>query len=240
MLTLPVRSAAVAGALALTLATWSALAVPFGEAPVRVSLTPEVTAERYAVPCGAPTYATSCIGWRLEGLAAPLPAAMVRANMFAGARGGRLVAALPGAVAFSDDRGLHWREARWEGGEGPLSLAFDARSDFGVAVGTNGSVWTSEDRGETWRRRRDRSGQRLIDVAVVGRTIAFADEHGGVWVSPDGGTSVRTLAEHAEGTAPTLQVRERALWVFLGGTVWWRADAHGSLERVDPAVAPRR
>lgn len=215
-------------------------AVAYGTSPVTVSLGSGVWAERYPVPCGYPLVGTTCFAWRLEGLVAPLPFSLSYANMFAAARGGRIVAAIRQGVVFTDDRGAHWRPSRWEAAQGPLSLAFDPGSDFGAAVGANGSLWTTDDRGETWRLRRDRSGQVLVDVAVVGRTVAFSDTHGGVWVSTDGGTSVRTLAERTEGAMPTMLVHRGAIWLLLQGSVWWRADAHGNVERVEHGPMSRR
>jgi photosystem II stability/assembly factor-like uncharacterized protein len=229
------RVARCAAALALATLPARAGAVAWGYAPVTVTLAPGLTATRETASCGHPTYAPTCFAWRVAGLAAPLPSALASAHMFASARGGRVVAAHAGGVSFTDDRGAHWREARWESTYRPLSIAFDTGSDFGAAVGPNGSVWTTEDRGETWRLRRDRSGQVLVDVAVTGHTVAFSDAQGGVWISPDGGTSVRTLADRADGPMPTMAVQQGTIWVLLGGAVWWRADASGGIERVERA-----
>jgi photosystem II stability/assembly factor-like uncharacterized protein len=236
------RHHAVTLAATVVLASGSARAIAYGNAPLTVTLAQGITAQRHPRSCGYwQLYGAGCVAWTVAGMPVP-PDLLDRATLFTTARGGRIVLAHSSGVAFTDDRGAHWSAARWEGAQGPLSVAFDATSDFGVAVGRNGGVWTSEDRGATWRSRRDAAGQTLVDVAVIGRTIAFSDDHGGVWVSTDGGTSVRTLSDPAASATPQMPrmtVHERAIWVLVGGSVWWRADASGTVERVDHAPVPR-
>jgi hypothetical protein len=237
MLKRATRVIASVGAAALAIGyPRAALAVPFGTSAVTITFAPNVRAERYAAGCrNSAGYASGCVGWRFHGFATPLPFAVETANMLAPARGGRIVAATVAGPQISDDRGASWHAARWEGA-GPLSLAFDANSEFGAAVGANGMLYTTDDRGETWRLRRDSSGQRLIDVAVVGQTIVIADDHGGAWVSTDGGLRLRTLSEGTDpaGAIAEISVRERSIWVLVGGSVWWRADANGSVEHTEP------
>ena len=139
-------------------------------------------------------------------------------------------------MSLTDDRGLHWRGVRWNEWQFGTAIAFDPTSDFGVLIGNNGMLAVTEDRGESWTIRRDNVGQMLTSVAVVGRTVAFGDDGGGVWVSFDGGISVRTLAEGGNGRAATITVERGAIWILVGGSFgapeWWRADASGNLERV--------
>ncbi len=227
------KSMALAALALVTVVPFRADAVAYGTSPITVTLAPGVVAQRFARTCGYwQVYGAGCVGWQVSGFAIP-PELLDRTTLVASARGGRIVVAHQSGIAFSDDRGAHWFQGRFEGAQSPLSVAFDAASDFGVAVGGNGSVWTTEDRGTTWRSRRDAAGQTLVDVAVIGRTIAFSDDHGGVWVSTDGGSSVRTLADSAPAAMPRMTVHQRAIWVLVSGSVWWRADASGNVERVD-------
>ncbi len=108
----------------------------------------------------------------------------------------------------------------------PLALAFDPRSDFGVAVGTSGAVWTSEDAGVHWANHRDSVGDTLVSVVVLDRVFAMASSAGRVWVSSDGGISVRVVADPTSDG----QVGEPVLWV-AGGAIWIRAT--GRLWSVD-------
>lgn len=231
-------SLVLTGALAIALGSIApdAHAIAYGASPLTVNLAPGITAQRFPRSCGYwQIYGAGCVGWTVTGLAVP-PDLLDRATLFTTARNGRIIVAHQSGVAFTDDHGVHWNAARWEGPHGPLSVAFDATSDFGVAVGTNGGVWTTEDRGTTWRSRRDAAGQTLVDVVVIGRTLAFTDDRGGVWVSTDGGTSVRTLSDSAASAnaqMPRMTVHDRAIWVLVGGSVWWRADASANVERVD-------
>ncbi len=229
------RSTAFALVLAMGPAR-EADAVAYGNSPLTVTLAPGIVAERYPRSCGYwQIYGAGCAGWRVSGMPVP-PDLLERATLFTAARGGRIVLAHANGLAFTDDRGAHWHTARWDSSHPPLSVAFDPSSDFGAAVGPNGNVWTTDDRGSTWRSRRDDAGRTLVDVAVLGRTLAFGDAQGGVWVSTDGGTSVRTLADpgaNAGAGPPRITVHDRAIWVLVGGSNWWRADASGSVERVE-------
>lgn len=224
-------------AITVTLALGSvreASAVAYGNSPLAVALAPGVVAERYPRSCGYwQIYGAGCAGWRVTGMPVP-PDLLERATLITLARGGRVVIAHANGLAFTDDRGAHWHSARWDSSHPPLSVAFDANSDFGAAVGPNGNVWTTDDRGSTWRARRDDAGRTLVDVLVIGRTLAFGDAQGGLWVSTDGGTSVRTLADSgASRSTPQMTLRDRAIWMRAGAGTWWRADGSGNVERVE-------
>lgn len=210
-------------------------AVAFGTAPLTIELGDGVRAHRFPVACAASVYAVygRCAQWRTEGLRVPQDLPVGAVHMFARARGGRIAMATAVGVWLSDDRGARWVRARIDETVFPLSLAFDASSDFGAAVGPNGTVWTTDDRGLTWRVRRDRAGPSLVDVAVSGRTVAFSDALGGVWVSDDGGFRVRTLAEAARAAMPVMAVHDGVIWIRVDGRRWWRVDATGGVEESD-------
>lgn len=220
---------------ALTLASAPVGAVAYGTAPVTLDLGDGMRATRVPVPCGGVAYVGNgrCAQWSAVGFSIPGELPVGAVHMFARARGGRLAMATAVGVWLSDDRGARWSPARIDEAVRPLALAFDPRSDFGAAVGPNGTVWTTEDRGQTWRARRDRAGPPLVDVAVLGRVIAFSDALGGVWVSRDEGVSVRTLSDLARGAMPVMAVHADTLWIRLEGRRWWRVDAHGSVEEAN-------
>jgi photosystem II stability/assembly factor-like uncharacterized protein len=224
-------------ALALFAGPRRARAVGYGSLAATVDLGGGMSVRREPRSCV--TYAIAapgCFVWHGAGLSLADPAGLAYANMFAPARGGRVVAATQSGVQFTDDRGAHWHAARWDSPQGPLSLSFDPRSDFGAAVGGGGMLWTTDDRGETWRLRRDSGGQTLLDVAVLGRTVVFSDARGGAWVSTDGGTSVRTLAESSAGAPPTLTRSAGAIAVSLDGRTGFRIDAGGGIERLESSA----
>lgn len=227
---------------ALTLATAlgagaRADALAFGTAPVTVDLGGGMRAHRVPVAC-SPTVpygflGNRCASWSTDGLAVPPGLPVGAVYNFAAARGGRVAMATATGVWLTDDRGAHWSRARIEEQVVPLALAFDADSDFGAAVGPVGTVWTTDDRGLTWRTRRDRAGPPLVDVVVTGRTVAFSDAAGGVWVSADGGFGVRTLADAARGAMPVMALHRGVIWIRVDGRRWWRADARGGVEESD-------
>ncbi len=217
------------------LAPGQAEALPFGTTAGRVVLGEGVYADRVPAPCVYSTvYTPGCFSWVPEGFALPPPSMGTRVNMLAATARGRIVAALEGGgMAFTDDRGTTWHRARMDGMmPSPRTLAFDDRSDFGAAVGVGGTLWTTDDGGARWRVRRDGGlGGDLVDVAVVGHTVALTDAVGGVWVSTNGGGSVRTLATRARDAMPVLGVHGGAVWIRMEGGRWWRAGRDGSVER---------
>lgn len=219
-------------AVVLVLTPAASHAVAWGSAPVTVDLGDGARAHRVPVPCGGvPTFGFArCAQWSAEGLTIPGDLPVGAVHMFARARGGRIAMATAVGLWLTDDRGARWTRARIDTPVLPLSLAFDGGSDFGAAVGPNGTLWTTHDNGATWRTRRDRSGPALVDVAVTGRTVAFSDAAGGVWVSFDEGVSVRTLGDAARGAMPVMAVHRGSIWVRVEGRRWWRADANGTLE----------
>jgi len=194
-----------------------------------------VRAHRVPVPCGMTgVYGTGrCAAWRAEGLAIPGDLPVGSVHNFARARGGRIAMATAVGLWITDDRGGRWSRARIDEAVMPLALAFDDASDFGAAVGPNGTVWTTDDRGSTWRSRRDRVGPSLVDVVVTGRTVAFSDAVGGVWVSGDGGFSVRTLTDVARAAMPVMALYQGVIWIRVDNRRWWRADATGGVEESD-------
>lgn len=220
---------------ALVLASGAAWALPFGATAGRVVLGQGVYADRVTAPCMYTTVLTTgCFAWTAEGFALPPPGFGTRVNMLAATPRGRIVAALEaGGIAFTDDRGATWYRGRSEGmSPSPRALAFDERSDFGAALGANGTLWTTDDGGARWRTRRDGGlGGDLVDVAVAGHTVVVRDALGGVWVSTDGGTSVRTLQSRARDAMPVLGPYGGAVWIGLDGGQWWRAGRDGSVER---------
>jgi len=221
--------------LGVALMAGSVGALPFGTTPGRVNLGEGVHADRVAAPCVYSTvYTTGCFAWVPEGFAMPPPGMGTRVNMLAVTGRGRIVAALEaGGVAYSDDRGAGWFRARMDGMmPSPRALSFDDRSDFGAAVGVGGTLWTTDDGGARWRVRRDGGlGGDLVDVAVAGQTVAMSDAVGGVWVSTNGGSSVRTLATRAQHAMPVMGVHQGAVWIGIEGGRWWRAGRDGSVER---------
>jgi hypothetical protein len=213
-----------------------ALALGWGTTPVDIALGDGIVAHREPVlyPFLQPWTAYSAtpgITWRLDGLAPP-PVSPSQIHSFARAQGERIVAAVDGGALYTDDRGAHWSRASWDGAQSPRALAFDPASDFGAAVGTNGTVWTTADRGRSWRTRRD-VGDAFVDVAVLGHVVAWTSARGLVQVSADGGTSVRTISERARGPMPVMAVYDGLLWIRIDGAQWWRVDREGSPERAD-------
>ncbi|MEZ4393789.1 MAG: hypothetical protein R3A48_22180 [Polyangiales bacterium] len=225
--------ALAAASLSLLLAA-PAGAVAFGTAPVTVELGDGMRARRVPAPCSGVNGVGFgvCGRWSVEGFNIPAELPVGDVRMFARARGGRVAMATAAGLWLSDDRGARWSRARMDSPVTPVALAFDADSDFGAAVGPNGTVWTTQDRGDTWRVRRDRSGPPLVDVVVSGRALAFSDALGGVWVSFDEGVSVRTLCDVARGRMPVMAVHRGSIWIHLEGRRWWRVDANGTLEEV--------
>lgn len=221
--------------LAAMAAPVAARAVAFGTAPVTIELGDGVRAHRVPVPCAGTLYygGGRCAQWRTEGLRVPADLPLGAVHMFASARGGRVAMATSVGLYVTDDRGARWLRARIDESVMPLALAFDPASDFGAAVGPNGTVWTTDDRGMTWRARRDRAGPALVDVVVAGRALAFSDAHGGVWVSDDGGFRVRTIAEVARAAMPVMAVHRGVIWIRVEGRRWWRVDATGGVEESD-------
>lgn len=225
---------ALAAASLSLLAAEPAAAVAFGTAPVTVDLGDGMRAHRVPGPCSGVNGVGFgvCARWSVEGFSVPSELPVGEVRMFARARGARIAMATAAGLWLSDDRGARWSRARIDEAVTPLALAFDAGSDFGAAVGPNGTVWTTQDRGSTWRVRRDRSGPALVDVAVNGRIVAFSDALGGVWVSLDEGVSVRTLSDVARGAMPVMAVHRGSIWIRLEGRRWWRVDANGAIEEV--------
>jgi len=224
---------------------WSLLAVVF---------LATVTAHSQTFGVGAPIAPAGTVGSVVYAGVVPVGYRSLLAS--ASARGGRTVASLldcrprssffgseqprrgcRAAIAFSDDAGTHWQAARWDSGQYARALAFDSRSDFGVAVGAGGVLATSDDRGATWTIRREDTPRVYIDVAVAGHTVAIRSDSDGVWISTDGGVSLRTLADGASATPHRVVAHEGAVWAWVGGlngSTWWRGDASGSVERVSP------
>lgn len=230
------RALAGIALLAASGAAGPAEAVAFGTAPVTLDLGDGVRVHRVPVPCGGVFYyggGGRCAQWTTEGLRVPPDLPVGAVHMFAAARGGRIAMATAVGLYLSDDRGLRWFRARIDEPVQPLALAFDPGSDFGAAVGPNGTVWTTDDRGLTWRTRRDRAGPPLVDVIVTGRTVAFSDARGGVWVSNDGGFGVRTIADVARAAMPVMALHRGVIWIRVDARRWWRADAVGGIEESD-------
>lgn len=216
---------------ACILPTAPALAVGWGTAPVDVPLGDGVSVHREPAPFLAPFGLRALeptVTWRYRGLCPP-PFGTSQIYAFAHA-GDRIFAALDRGVAYTDDRGARWALASWDGAQSPRALAFDEADGFGAAVGTHGTVWTTADRGRSWRTRRD-VGDMLVDVAVLGRVVAWTSVRGLVQVSADGGTSVRTLSERARGPMPVMSTYQGHLWIRVDGARWWRVDREGAIER---------
>jgi hypothetical protein len=228
------RPSACAAFVACLSAAAPALAVGWGTSPVDIALGDGVVAHREPMLNANPwnAYLPRTITWRLDGLAPPPGVAPWQIHAFARAQGPRIVAAVDNGVLYTDDRGAHWSLASWDGAQSPRALAFDPASDFGAAVGTNGTVWTTADRGRSWRTRRD-AGDTFVDVAVLGHVVAWTSARGLVQVSADGGTSVRTISERARGPMPVMATYEGLLWIRIDGAQWWRVDGDGSPERAE-------
>ncbi len=212
----------------------TAWSLGWGTTPADVTLGPGISAHREPAPLfalvGVPQRA-SYVTWSLRGMAPPAEFGTTQIHNFANL-GERIFAAIDSGLVFTDDRGGHWSVARWDGAQSPRAMAFDEASGFGAAVGTSGTVWTSSDRGQTWRTRRD-VGDMLVDVAVLGRVVAWSSVRGMVQVSADGGTSVRTIAERARAAMPVMSTYQDHLWIRVDGASWWRVDREGSIARAE-------
>ncbi|MEZ4411208.1 MAG: hypothetical protein R3A52_32715 [Polyangiales bacterium] len=220
-------------ALAVTALPGVADAVAYGSAPVEIELMPGVRVHRAPTLCLATRLAgPDCFTWTAQGMTLPPPTLSLRVNTFAGA-GERIVAGLEGSVVYSDDRGATWSRAEIDGPQAVRAMAFDVDGRFGAAVGTNGSLWTSDDGGARWRLRRDGGGRVLVDVAVLGSLVVWSDDHGGVRISTDGGSTLRTLAERAREEMPVMVRFDGAVWIRLEGTRWFRVRGDGVPERVE-------
>lgn len=163
-----------------------------------------VRQDRVAVCVGA----GPCALWIPEGFGyGELGAVLPFARTFAWVpRTGRIVASvpLPSVLAYqvtatarlvvSDDRGAHWRDARWPWRECAESIAFDPEGLGGVAGGEAGTLWTTEDGGDTWTDHGSTSGTRWVSVARRGRAIVMVGDNGSAYVSRDGGFARRELA----------------------------------------------
>lgn len=225
--------------LSLLAVTPSGEAVAYGGAPTRVRLGAGVYADRVASPCpfvlAYGVVAMGCFAWMPVGFELPPPQLGARVNMLASTASGRIVAALEhGGIVYTDDRGASWLQARVEGAASPRSLAFDDRGQMGAAVGTGGAWWWTDDDGASWRLRRDGGPvSDYVDVVVAGQSVMVSDASGGVYVSLDGGSSVRSLASRVRAAMPVMSTAEGAVWVRIEGREWWRASREGSLERRD-------
>ncbi len=212
----------------------TAWAIGWGTTPADVALGQGISAHREPSPLfalvGVPQR-LSQVTWSLHGMAPPVDFGTTQIHNFANL-GERVFAAIDSGLVFTDDRGGHWSAARWDGSQSPRAMAFDDASGFGATVGTNGTVWTSNDRGQTWRTRRD-VGDMLVDVAVLGRVVAWSSVRGMVQVSADGGTSVRTIAERARAAMPVMTTYQDNLWIRVDGASWWRVDREGSIARAE-------
>lgn len=171
-----------------------------------------------SIPCG---YRGCAGGWAPTGFAfGSEQERLQRARVWALARGGRIVAAVESAVLYSDDRGLHWTEARLENASVSL-FSFDRNGDLGAAVTDNGALLLSEDNGAHWRSRREGAGATVTGLGVLGRAVVLADSRGGVWVTSDGGTTLRELVAPAASTAgaspASVQVTPTAVVIQSGG-----------------------
>lgn len=210
-----------------------ASAVAYGSAAVELELMPGVRAQRVPVVCRFTRMVSQdCFEWRAWGFALPPAGAAVRVNMLA-AVGRRIVAALEGSVLYTDDRGVTWQSARIDGPQTVRAIDFEPGGRFGAAVGTHGTLWTSSDAGQTWRVRRDSGNDTLVDVLVLGQTVVWSDDHGAVRVSPDGGTTVRTLTNRARDAMPVMVRFDRAVWIRLEGSRWFCVRDDGVPERVE-------
>lgn len=219
---------------ACLLGATSAWALGWGTTPADVTLGPGISAHREPMPIfalvGIPQRA-SLVTWSLRGMSPPAEFGTTQIHNFANL-GGRVFAAIDSGLVFTDDRGAQWSRASWDGAQSPRAMAFDEASGFGAAVGTNGTVWTSTDRGQSWRTRRD-VGDTFVDVAVLGRVLAWSSARGMVQVSADGGTSVRTIVERARGPMPVMSVYQNQLWIRVDGASWWRVDREGTIARAE-------
>jgi photosystem II stability/assembly factor-like uncharacterized protein len=164
---------------------------------------------------------------------------LLRAFDFAVSRSTRIVAAIPGGLLFTDDLGQRWQPIRWDYSASPHAIAFDLNTDFGVAVGENGSVWTTDDGALTWRSRRDDAGIDLIRVCVLGRIVAIGSSEGSVWISADGGTSVRLVVRGDSttgGSIPSIAIEGHAIRIRRNLHEQWRVGSDGVVElETEPA-----
>jgi hypothetical protein len=188
---------------------------PFASAqqlPAEIDLGDGMSIRRIPVQCPF-DISNSCWLWQPVGLSFASLAVLDTATTFARAASGRVVAALPvggagfdglaapvyarpAGVLYTDDRGATWQQAEWPD---PLTrayaMAFDPSSAIGVAVGEGGAVWSTADEGTTWRRRRGGGSAHFDAVWVRGRTVLIRDRNGALWISPDGGFALRSLAD---------------------------------------------
>lgn len=153
-------------------------------------------------------------------------------------------------VLYTDDAGQHWSRSRWPTSgswsaavdcrlsrsrprsavgaarardAAPIAMAFDPGSPRGVAVTRDGRIISTEDEAEHWRVRR--TAQRgLVYAWVRGRTSVFLDASGGLWLSPDGGFALESLAR----PGARVEERGRELVVIESERPRMRIDALGS------------
>lgn len=216
------------------LITASAWSLGWGTSPADVTLGPGISAHREPAPLygiHGLVQRSHLVTWSVRGMTPPVEFGTTQVYSFANT-GDRIFAAIDSGLVFTDDRGAHWSQSRWDGSQSPRAMAFDEATGFGAAVGTNGTVWTTDDRGRTWRTRRD-VGDMLVDVALLGRVVAWSSVRGLVQVSADGGTSVRTIAERARSAMPVMSTYQNQLWIRVDGVSWWRVDREGSIARAE-------
>ena len=218
---------------ATVLFSGQALGVGWGTSPVDIPLGEGASAHREPVRCfNVYAYRPGCTMWHLTGVEAPTGPYAFQVHMYALGPAGRIFAAVDSGVLYTDDRGAHWSRASWDGAQSPRSLAFDTATGFGAAVGTFGTVWTTTDGGANWRTRRD-DGDLFVDVAVLGRVVAWTSAVGVVQVSADGGTSVRTISERSRGPLPVMVTYQGNIWIRVESGRWWRVDRDGAAERAE-------
>jgi photosystem II stability/assembly factor-like uncharacterized protein len=162
---------------------------------------------------------------------APAGAAPVRAFV----RGGhRLFLAGERGVFASEDGGRHWQRAGESLPEAAAAALVFVPAGGGVLLAlVDGAVWASEDEGASWRRRdaglpgapAEALGfDRRLHVAAQDRIYA-SDDAGASWQAvgnalPEPGTSVRGIAESADGRAFVLTTHRGALHSTDGGHTW--------------------
>lgn len=223
--------------------TWSGVTwTPLPGAEPRVERFP-VGAGMYAERtwlCGGrwqPGVPCSFQGWRPVGFVFGTRPDLARALTFSGDGRGRILAATERDVLYSDNRGLSWQRAAFNGITRPQLLAMEPETRFGVAL-ADGAVHVTEDGGASWRFVREIPSRRLTQAVVLGRNALLTDGNG-VWALVNGGELLvlsEAGANSAQGAPPQLQVTEGALVASDREGRAWRVLPRGTIERLEGAT----
>lgn len=177
-------------------------------------------------------------GWRPVGFVFGARPDLARALTFSGDGRGRILAATERDVLYSDNRGLSWQRAAWNGVIRPQLIAMEPETRFGVAL-AEGAVHVTDDGGASWRFVREIPSRRLTQAVVLGRNAMLTDGSG-VWalVNASELTALSEVSASAViGTASAqLQITDGALVASDRDGRAWRLLARGTIEQAPQAT----